>query len=41
MPILEQIAAMGPDAMETFTPPGMGGDANLAEARSGSASTSV
>ena len=33
MPILEQIAAMGPDAMETFTPPGMGGDADLAEAR--------
>jgi len=33
MPILEAIAAMGPDAMETFTPPGMGGDADLAEAR--------
>ena len=26
MPILEQIAGMGPDAMETFTPPDMGGD---------------
>jgi hypothetical protein len=33
MPILEQIAAMGPDAMETFTPTAMGGDANLAEAK--------
>ncbi|HBG26516.1 MAG: hypothetical protein A2Y10_00965 [Planctomycetes bacterium GWF2_41_51] len=33
MPILEKIAAMKPDAMETFTPVGMGGDANLAEAR--------
>ena len=33
MPILEQIAAMKPDAMETFTPPGMGGDTDLAEAR--------
>jgi hypothetical protein len=33
MPILERIAAMGPDAMETFTPPGMGGDVDLAEAR--------
>ena len=33
MPILEHIAAMKPDAMETFTPPGMGGDADLAEAR--------
>ena len=33
MPILEKIAAMGPNAMETFTPPGMGGDADLAEAR--------
>lgn len=32
MPILEDIAGMGPDAMETFTPPGMGGDVNLAEA---------
>ena len=33
MPILEQIAAMQPDAMETFTPPAMGGDVNLAEAK--------
>ena len=33
MPILEQIADMGPDAMETFTPPSMGGDTNLAEAK--------
>jgi uroporphyrinogen-III decarboxylase len=33
MPILEQIAAMRPDAMETFTPPAMGGDVNLAEAK--------
>ena len=29
MPILENIAAMKPDAMETFTPAGMGGDADL------------
>jgi hypothetical protein len=33
MPILEHIADMGPDAMETFTPPGMGGDVDLAEAK--------
>ena len=33
MPILERIADMGPDAMETFTPPGMGGDTNLREAK--------
>jgi uroporphyrinogen decarboxylase len=33
MPILEDIAAMNPDAMETFTPSGMGGDANLSEAK--------
>jgi uroporphyrinogen decarboxylase len=33
MPILEQIADMGPDAIETFTPPGMGGDTRLAEAK--------
>lgn len=33
MPILEDIAAMKPDAMETFTPPGMGGDVRLAEAK--------
>lgn len=32
MPILEDIASMGPDAMETFTPPGMGADVDLAEA---------
>jgi len=33
MPILENIAAIQPDAMETFTPPAMGGDADLAEAK--------
>ena len=33
MPILEDIAAMNPDAMETFTPPDMGGDVHLAEAK--------
>ncbi len=33
MPILENIAAMKPDAMETLTPVGMGGDMDLAEAR--------
>jgi uroporphyrinogen decarboxylase len=33
MPILEDIAAMKPDAVETFTPPGMGGDSDLAEAK--------
>ncbi|WP_119070182.1 uroporphyrinogen decarboxylase family protein [Aggregatilinea lenta] len=33
MPILERIADMGPDAMETFTPPNMGGDMRLAEAK--------
>lgn len=33
MPILEQIAGMGPDAMETFTPSALGGDADLAEAK--------
>jgi len=33
MPLLEQIADMGPNAMETFTPPGMGGDTDLAEAK--------
>lgn len=33
MPILEQIASMSPDAMETFTPPAMGGDTDLAEAK--------
>jgi uroporphyrinogen decarboxylase len=33
MPILEDVAAMKPDAMETFTPVGMGGDVNLAKAK--------
>lgn len=33
MPILEDIAAMKPDAMETFTPYSMGADANLKEAK--------
>jgi len=33
MPLLERIADMNPDAMETFTPPGMGGDVDLAEAK--------
>ncbi|MCX6080759.1 MAG: hypothetical protein NTW32_14630 [Chloroflexi bacterium] len=33
MPILEQIAAMEPDAMETFTPRNMGGDVDLAKAK--------
>ena len=33
MPILEKIADMHPDAMETFTPKGMGGDTALAEAK--------
>ena len=33
MPLLEDIAAMNPDAMETFTPPNMGGDTRLAEAK--------
>jgi hypothetical protein len=33
MPILEQIAEMGPDAMETFTPPEMGGDVDLSLAK--------
>jgi hypothetical protein len=33
MPILENIAAMHPNAMETLTPSAMGGDMNLAEAR--------
>ena len=34
MPILEQIADMGPDAMETFTPASLGGDADLSQAKS-------
>jgi hypothetical protein len=33
MPVLEDIAAMKPDAMETFSPPAMGGDTVLAEAK--------
>ncbi len=33
MPILEDIAAMQPDAMETFIPPEMGADVDLAEAK--------
>lgn len=33
MPILEDIAAMKPDAMETFTPPAMGADVDLVEAK--------
>jgi hypothetical protein len=33
MPLLERIAAMQPDAMETFTPRDMGGDTRLAEAK--------
>jgi uroporphyrinogen-III decarboxylase len=33
MPILEDIAAMKPDAMETFTPPALGGDVDLGEAK--------
>jgi hypothetical protein len=33
MPILELVADMGPDAMETFTPPGMGADVDLADAK--------
>lgn len=33
MPLLERIADMTPDAMETFTPSGIGGDVNLREAK--------
>lgn len=33
MPILERIADMGPDAVETFTPKAMGGDVRLADAK--------
>jgi uroporphyrinogen decarboxylase len=32
MPILEDLAAMNPDALETFTPPVLGGDVDLSEA---------
>jgi len=34
MPLLERIAGMLPDAMETFTPKDMGGDTRLGEAKS-------
>jgi len=33
MPILERLAALKPDALETFTPPDMGGDTILKEAK--------
>jgi uroporphyrinogen decarboxylase len=33
MPILEMVADMKPDAMETFTPPEMGADVDLAQAK--------
>ncbi|WZL81608.1 uroporphyrinogen decarboxylase family protein [Vallitaleaceae bacterium 9-2] len=33
MPILEQLASMKPAALETFTPVGMGGDVDLAQAK--------
>lgn len=33
MPFLERLAGMGPDALETFTPRAMGGDADLAAAK--------
>ncbi|MCA9903430.1 MAG: hypothetical protein KC547_06210 [Anaerolineae bacterium] len=33
MPLLERLADMNPDAMETFTPADMGGDVRLAEAK--------
>ncbi len=33
MPLLERIAEMKPDAMETFTPSGMGGDTDLGKAK--------
>ncbi|MBU1699796.1 MAG: hypothetical protein KJ970_04740 [Candidatus Eisenbacteria bacterium] len=33
MPLLERIAGMEPEAMETFTPPSLGGDADLREAK--------
>ncbi|MFC2084717.1 uroporphyrinogen decarboxylase family protein [Bacteroidota bacterium] len=33
MPILEMVAEMNPDAMETFTPPSLGGDSDLKEAK--------
>ena len=37
MPVLNLALAMEPDAIETFTPPGMGGDANLARAKAATA----
>ena len=33
MPILEMVADMNPEAMETFTPRAMGGDVDLKEAK--------
>ncbi len=33
MPILERLVTLGSNALETFTPPAMGGDMNLAEAK--------
>lgn len=33
MPILEHLVTLGSNALETFTPPAMGGDMNLAEAK--------
>jgi len=33
MPILEELADLGADALETLTPPSMGGDVDLAEAK--------
>jgi len=33
MPLVERLVGMGPDAIETFTPAGMGGDADLARAK--------
>ena len=33
VPILEDIAAMGPEAMETFVPPALWGDVDLAKAK--------
>ncbi|MFC1614351.1 uroporphyrinogen decarboxylase family protein [Gemmatimonadota bacterium] len=33
MPLLDRIVAMNPDAVETFTPPDMGGDTDLSQAK--------
>ncbi len=41
MPLLERIAAMGPDAMETFTPAGMGGTSTWAKPSAASAARSA